>query len=279
MRHCHHAFTLRKGERMRTLFRPVFRLRSANQPSFRHARRPLLALGAAVIAAAGVLAASPAAAHHGKDFLLTATDDMPLRGHLYALLSADDTIDREEGRRAVEITPGLLFAVTDNFSLEPHVHIARQEGGNRYRYEATAIEARYRVGYLGGSQWRWGGLLEYEHPRGDAHDNLEGRLMFVRNFPRHLVALNLVASRDIEGGGRTPLSVIAGVLQPVSPSDNLGLEVEVPFPVADGVEILPGLYHVFGGPGGRTSLKAGLGLFVARDTTAGTFRTAFIQRF
>lgn len=226
-----------------------------------------------------MLPAAPARAHHGKDFLLTATDDMPLRGHLYALLSVDDTLERPDGRRGVEITPGVLFAVSDRFSLEPHGHFARQESGDGYRYSATAVEARYRIGYVGRSQWRWGSSLEYEHPRGEEHDNLQGRLMLIRNFPRSLVALNLVASRDLHGGGRTPLALIAGVLRPLSATDNLGLEIEVPFPAADGVEVLPGIYHLFGGPTGRTSLKLGLGVFVARDTTAVTFHTALIQRF
>jgi hypothetical protein len=228
---------------------------------------------------AALLCAGPASAHHGKDFLLTATDDMPLKGHIYALLSVDDTIEREGGRRGVEITPGILFALSNRFSLEPHVHIAREEDGNAYKYGATAVEARYAAGFIGKSEWRWGGSLEYEHPRGEEHDNLQGRLLLVRNFSRRLVAFNLVVDRDIEAGGRTPFSLIAGAMQPLSPTDNLGLEVELPFPAADGVEILPGIYHLFGGPTGRTSLKIGVGLFVSRDTTSGTFHTAFIQRF
>src|SRR5262249_49364056 len=125
-----------------------------------------------VIAGLIFLLPAPASAHHGKDFLLTATDDMPLRGHLYALLSADDTIERDGGHRSVEITPGVLFAVTNRFSLEPHVHIARDEEGNDYRYGATAVEARYAVGYIGRSQWRWGMSLEFESPR-EENDNLE----------------------------------------------------------------------------------------------------------
>src|SRR5260221_14676607 len=87
-----------------------------------------LSLAAAMILIAGLSLLwlpAPAAAHHGKDFLLTATDDMPLRGHLYALLSVDDAIERDSGHRSIEITPGVLFAVTNRFSLEPHGHIAR----------------------------------------------------------------------------------------------------------------------------------------------------------
>lgn len=238
--------------------------------------RGLILAGAAL---AILLPKAPAIAHHGKDFLLTATDDMPLLGHLYALLSVDDALQRGGSQRDIEITPGVLFAVSDRFSLEPHGHVARSEGTNDYQYAATAVEARYRIGYVGRSEWRWGASLEYEHPRGEEHDNLQGRLLFVRNFPRHLVALNLVADRDLQAGGRTPLSLIAGILQPLRPTDNLGLEISAPFPLADGVEILPGIYHVFGGPAGRTSLKIGIGAYVSRSGTAGTVHTALIQRF
>lgn len=246
-------------------------------------RRPARRLAGRMLTAgwaglAALLLAAPAFAHHGKDFLLTATDDMPLRGHVYALLSVDDTIARGEGVRGIEITPGVLFAVSERFSLEPHVHIARDPESHDYKYDATAVEARYKIGYLGRSQWRWGASLEYENPRDD-NDNLQARLLLVRNFSRHLVAVNLVADRDIQGGGRTPFSIIAGALQPLSPTDNLGIEIEMPFPISDGVEILPGIYHVFGGPTGRASLKLGLGVFVSDNTTSGTFHTAFIQRF
>src|SRR5207247_9854920 len=113
----------------------------------REDRMRLSGRGAAALAI--LLLAAPAFAHHGKDFLITATDDLPLRGHLYALLSVDDTIDRDSGRRSVEITPGVLFAVTDRLSLEPHGHFDREEGAGRYRYVATAVEARYRAGYIG----------------------------------------------------------------------------------------------------------------------------------
>jgi hypothetical protein len=222
--------------------------------------------------------ARPAHAHHGKDFLLTATDDMPLLGHPYALLSVDDTLDRG-GSRGVEITPGFLVGVSQRFSLEPHGHFARMDSGNGYRFAATAFGGLYRIGYLGSSQWRCGGSLEYEMPRGEEHDNMQARLLLVRNFSQSLVALNLVADRDLQAGGRTPLSITAGVLRPLSATDNVGLEVSAPFPAADGVEVLPGLYHVFGGPSGSISLKVGLGVFVSRTTTAGTFHTAFIQRF
>ena len=54
-------------------------------------REPYLVVTlASLIGLFTLLPARPALAHHGKDFLLTATDDMPLRGHLYALLSVDE---------------------------------------------------------------------------------------------------------------------------------------------------------------------------------------------
>jgi hypothetical protein len=227
----------------------------------------------------GLFTAAPAFAHHGKDFLLTSTDDMPQPGHIYSLLSSDNSFERGGTRRSIEYTPGVLFALGSRFSLEPHGHIARSEEGNDFQYGATAIEARYRIGFLGRSEWRWGASLEFEHPRGEEHDNLEGRLLFVRNFPSYMVALNLVANQDVVDMRRTPLSVIGGILRPFGPTDNLGLEFRMPFPLADGVEILPGIYHTFGGPNGTTSLKLGIGLLTSRETTSGTIHTAFVQRF
>src|SRR5438034_711130 len=87
-----------------------------------------------IVGVFALLAAAPAFAHHGKDFLLTATDDMPLLGHVYALLSVDDTFEAGATRRSIEITPGILFGLSNRFSLEPHVHIARTEEGNDYKY-------------------------------------------------------------------------------------------------------------------------------------------------
>src|SRR5437667_1541159 len=103
------------------------RFMSSSHRGFVPTRSRITAAMIAIAALSALLPAAPACAHHGKDFLLTATDDMPLRGHLYTLLSVDDTIESASGHRSIEITPGVLFAVTDRFSLEPHVHIARDE--------------------------------------------------------------------------------------------------------------------------------------------------------
>lgn len=224
-----------------------------------------------------LIASSPALAHHGKDFMLTSTDDIPLQGHVYALVSVDDTLDPKDGSRTVETTPGLLFSVGPNTSLEPHVHLDKTEGGG-YGYAATAVELRHRFGFIGKSDWRVAASVEFEIPRVE-DNNIQGRIILVHQFPQALFAGNLVLGRSLTTGGPTSYGIIAGVLTPLNITNNLGLEITAPFPLADGVEILPGIYHTFGGPAGTSSLKAGVGLFRSRDKTAGTFHMAFIHRF
>jgi len=223
-----------------------------------------------------LVTALPVEAHHGKDFMLTSTDDMPLQGHIYPLVSEDDTFDPADSSRSNELTPGILFAIGPNSSLEPHLHFERN-GGLHYGYGATAVEIRHRIGFIGSSEWRLAGSLEFERPKADV-SNVEARVILVRQFTRSLLAANLVIGRDVSGPAPMRYGVIVGALRPVGPTDNVGVEVRASFPLADGVEILPGIYHVFGGPPGRASLKVGWGLFTSRATTGGTFHTAFIYR-
>src|SRR5438105_1482798 len=89
---------------------------------------------------------APALAHHGKDFLLIETDDMPLPGHVYALLSSDTNIDKD-GERSTEITGGFLYGFSERFSIEPHFHVDRTSDQG-WHYDAAALELRYRIGNL-----------------------------------------------------------------------------------------------------------------------------------
>jgi hypothetical protein len=251
------------------------------------------------------LAAAPSLAHHGKDFLLLETDDLPSPGHVYALAAAD-TIRTGDGERATEITPALVFGLGNRLALEPHFHFAR-EGENRFRYDATALGIRYRIGNLGRSDWRMALSFEAEKPRrhesdDDGHDdgghhdeavtpqhanheiadtreeNSAGsfRLILARTFPRALVAINLIANRELISGGERSYGIGAGVLTPLSNGDQIGIETVTQLPPRDGIEILPSYSHRIGRD---ASLKVGVGLFRARSVASGTFHLQFVHRF
>lgn len=225
--------------------------------------------------AISLIAALPASAHHGKDFLLLETDDMPLAGHVYALASLDTNVDND-GAHSSEITPALLFSVGKNLTLEPHFHL-HQEPGESFRFESTALDIRYRLGSIGRSQWRAAVSLGLEKPRdSEENTNAEGRLIFVRNFPTSLVAVNLIAGRELSSGAQYDYAVGAGIVFPQVNGDAISLETVARLPLCDGVEIVPGYSKKLSK---TASAKIGVGVFRSSETTRGTLHLQFINRF
>lgn len=240
-----------------------------------NARRNIAAIVSAALLI--VLACTPAFAHHGKDFLLVATDDLPQPGSVYALGSVDTNID-EEGNRSTEITPGVLFGLGKRIAIEPHFHVTRAAGED-FHYDASALEVRYRVGYLPHSQWRMAVSGEIEKPK-NREENSEGgvRLIIARTFPKALVAVNLLAGRELTSGADVHYGLGVGVLTPLANGDRVGIEVLSRLPARDGIEIVPGYYTQFG-KWGSTSLKLGVGYFHSQVRSATTLHVQLVQRF
>lgn len=229
----------------------------------------------ALAALIGLVAVSaPAVAHHGKDFLLIETDDMPVPGHVYGLVSSDTLVDKD-GVRSTEITPGLLFALGDRVAVEPHFHLARSDAQS-WRYDATAAEIRYASGNLRGSEWRTAISFEAEKPR-NSDENSGGQVRFVlaRTYPNTLFAANLIADKDLVPHTKSAYSLGLGALTPLPNGDRAGVEAMLRSPLSDGVEIVPGYYH----SAGATSMKLGVGVFTSASTTQPTLHASIIQRF
>lgn len=220
------------------------------------------------------LPAPSALAHHGKDFLLLSTDDMPAPGHVYALTSADTVIE-PDGGRSIEVTPGLLIPAGERIAVEPHLHESRRSG-EAWRYDATALDVRYNMGPMPRSEWRSALSVELEKPR-DPEEPRNGhvRLIAARTYPNMLFAANLITGRDFVRHGRRDSGFGLGALTPLPNGDRAGLEVVGRIPMADGVEVVPGYYHSHG----STSLKVGVGVFASRAVTTSTFHAAAIRMF
>ncbi|MBV9867292.1 MAG: hypothetical protein JO316_18200 [Abitibacteriaceae bacterium] len=223
-----------------------------------------------------MLAAGPALAHHGKDFLLLETDDMPEPGTVYLLGSVDTNLD-PDGTRSTEITPGLLFG-NNKWAFEPHFHLDSTKD-EKLHYDATAMEVRYRIGNIGRSEWRAAVSGEVEVPRAsDAHSDGLARLDFVRTYPNALVAINLLVGREFSHEARNDYSMGLGVLTPISNTARVGVEVLSRFPVRDGLEIVPGYYTQLG-KSGAMGFKVGVGYYHSQARNAGTLHVQLTQRF
>jgi hypothetical protein len=240
-----------------------------------------LTIRALAVIGLALLAVPCAFAHHGKDFLMTETDDMPAAGHVYGLLSSDTNIDKDGGR-TTEITPGLLFAVGPHIAVEPHFHVSRAENGDddaakKWHYDATALAVRYSAGTIPGSEWRFAVSGEVEKPK-DSEEHSEGtaRLIFVRTFPNSLVAINLLAGRELARDGEKSYGLGLGILTPLANGDNAGIELSARLPTKDGYEVLPGYYHKMSD---TTTVKIGVGVFHSQFTSAGTLHVQLIGRF
>lgn len=217
----------------------------------------------------------PASAHHGRDFLLLETDDMPAKGESYFVGSVDTIRTADE--RATEITPGLVLRAGNRVAVEPHFHIAREDGES-FRYAASALGVRLRLGDIGKTGWRGAVSGEVEITRNRAAEPSNGvfRLIAARTFPKALVAANAIVGHEFTAGGASDYAVGLGALTPLPNGDQIGLEGIFSLPLRDGIEVLPSYSHRFGK---RTQGKLGVGIFHARGYTSGTLHAQLVQRF
>ncbi|MGH7449964.1 MAG: hypothetical protein ACRENG_01330, partial [bacterium] len=85
----------------------------------------------------------PAMAHHGKDFVATATSELPLRGTLWFIATGDFRAMEQLNNATsdFEFSPGLFYGLTSWSAVEVHPHLVK-ERGQGWSYEATGLELR-----------------------------------------------------------------------------------------------------------------------------------------
>ena len=90
-----------------------------------------------------LLLPAAALAHHGRDFLVTSSYKTPERGDFFAVLSSDYLRFNHEGVSGYEISPAILYGITDNWSVEFHSHHGIADG--TVVLEAVAVESMIRL--------------------------------------------------------------------------------------------------------------------------------------
>lgn len=254
------------------------------------------------------LAAPPAAAHHGRDFLLSQTADLPHSGQLF-LIARQDYVGADTDE--LELEPSLLYGLSDGITLEVHGHVGREEGGD-FEYESTAPAIHFRLtpphsawGLVLSGEYEISHLDAEEDEHGeegaeghDAHDELtaflarrhtaesdeahhggadraEVRLALSRTAEGSLFAVNLFAGEEQVSGADVEWGYSAGWRRALRPGFALGLEVAGDLQDETGHEALLGFYLR---PAGRWTVNVGGGIGIGDAAPDYTLRTSVVFR-
>jgi hypothetical protein len=226
----------------------------------------------AAVALAVVAHPVPAQAHHGKGFLLVESDEMPHERQLFFFSSHD--LIHSEGENELELTPALLYGVSERFAIETHAHFVKVPGES-LRYEAIAPALRLSLNSaMSDSPLRLGVAAEYEIARGDAADHFESRLIAAYRTSDVNLTVNLIAGKARGEGEPWEWGYAAG-FRPY-PERRLGVGIEA-LGTLNGTashELLGGVYFT----GNRVTLKAGVGKGFGEAGPDWTIRTGLVVR-
>lgn len=213
--------------------------------------------------------ARPAAAHHGRDFLLVQTAEVPHAGDLY-LIPRQDFIDRGEDQE-IELEPTLLYGLNKRVAFELHAHVAK-EGDESFTYESTA-PAIHLVLTPDHSAWSLGLSAEYEFSHADeGEDVAEGRIILSRSGEGWILGFNLIAEEVQESGADLEWRYAAGLRRALGERVGLGIEIEGSLE-EDALEALLGVYLE---PSPKLSVNLGFGTGVGEEELDFSLRTALV---
>ncbi|MGA7615058.1 MAG: hypothetical protein WBX15_07745 [Thermoanaerobaculia bacterium] len=146
---------------------------------------------------------SAAFAHHGKDFLLVESFELPEPGETYLVL-APSYLKRDSGSE-IALEPSILVGMKERLAIEAHVHASREQGEN-FRYEAVAPAVHWEISDPWSfTAWKGGVSAEAEIAK-DGPDRYEVRFVESRHFDRSMFVANLIAAH----GGGDPHAVVPG---------------------------------------------------------------------
>jgi hypothetical protein len=226
----------------------------------------------AAVALAVVACPLPALAHHGKGFLLVESDEMPHERQLFFFSSQD--LIHADGGNEIELSPALLYGLSERFALETHAHFAKAPGES-LRYEAIAPALRVSFNSpFSDAPLKLGLSAEYEIARGDAADRFETRLIGAYRTTDINLTANLIAEK-VRGGDEGWGWGYAVGLRP-QPERRLGVGIE-----ALGTLNGPSSHELLGGvyfTGNRVTLKAGVGKGFGEAGPDWTVRTGIVVR-
>jgi hypothetical protein len=227
-----------------------------------------------VFSAIGVLllCAVPAMAHHGKDFLIVESFELPHPHDIY-FVSSELFSHREDGT-FISTEPSLLFGLTHRVAGEVHVHIEK-EPGQSLRYEAIAPAVHIQLTpEESKAAWKFALAAEYEIARHTDENNFAARLIAARDMGKGMLVVNIGGEHSRAEGTQATYAV--GFRPALDVRVGWGIEAQGHIEHGQQHEVLVGIYAQ---PGERLTFKAGAGMGLGDGKRSALVRTGIVWRF
>ena len=218
--------------------------------------------------------ASYVSADHGKDFVVTETTELPEKSSLWVIFSVDvGAAERFNSSIAqFELTPGILYGLTDALAFEAHPHIGKEEDES-LTYEATGFQLRYNSSFSLGYDFKTGFSAEFEKSHIKGHGDLvDLNIMLVKQNPDFKIALN--GGFEIEH--ETIFIARIGVSKPINNANSISLEILSKFGDETAVDFKPSWTFE---TDEELTFRLGLGLSANDDRPFVSARSMFVFTF
>jgi hypothetical protein len=216
--------------------------------------------------------AMPLFAHHGKDFLLLESPELPHPGGFYLVTS--EHYFTTDGESEFEEEPAFLLGLSHRWAAELHAHIAKEEGSS-FHLESVVPTIHYRLW----SNESWGVALtaEYEFARHrDEADTVVARGVIARSIGDGMLAFNAEWDREVRRGDRSFAAFALGYRPDLEARWSWGIEARGATHHAEPNEVVIGLY---GNVADWLSVKVGAGTGFGSGRPDFVLRTGFVVRF
>ena len=214
-------------------------------------------------------------AHHGRDFLVARTAELPHARQVFVVPRQD--VVKNDHAAGIEVEPSLIAGATDWLALEVHSHIEKQPH-EAFRYESTAAAIHFGV-MPPEHSWAAGASVEYEVGHvADKPDRLEGQFVLSRSTDVMRLALNVIGehdgpSREHDASTGVRWNYALAVRRRLADKLDWGMEGQGSLHDSSGHELLFGIYTE---PTAHLTVNVGAGTGLSRNGPDFTLRTALV---